>query len=215
VKAEKEASQMVAVSEREATEKSPEEVDAEDEAKETDVPPPVAAGGTVTLTMEQFMALMNRGSGISVSEIAEAVARATQAGMVAGADRVKPKELKPNETERKSAYNPLGERDHPRPKLKCHMYFGSAPLGSPKEVTTLTHDEVAALNGLTPGHYRVPKTDGSSSIVEVKGQMNANRQLDRLWILLPEGEENKNGYYPLAQFAASCRDENRVQPFVE
>lgn len=175
----------------------------------------VVTGGKVSLTFDQLMALMSRAQGgVSHEQIAEIVAKATAQGMAAGADRVKPKELKISETERRSAFNPRGERDYPRPKLKCHMYFGSAPLGSPKEVTTLTHEEIAGLNALSPGHYRVKKTDGSSLVVEVKGQMNSNRQLDRLWILLPEGDENKNSYPTLAEFARQCSEDNRVRPDV-
>jgi hypothetical protein len=94
------------------------------------------------------------------------------------------------------------------------MYFGSAPIGSPKEVTTLTHAEIEALNGVTPGHYRIRKMDGSQAVVEVKGQMNSNRKLDRLWIILPEGDENKNLYPPLAEFARQCVDSQRVEPVV-
>lgn len=206
---------------REVTEVSPDDLIAQDVAEEVaaefaatpDAPTP---GPALTgLTFDQLMALVkaaSHGNQLSASDMAEAIAEATRKGMEAGADRVKPKEVKLSETVRKSAYNPDGDRDHPRPKLKCYMYFGSAPIGSPKEVTTLTHAEIAALNGVTPGHYRIQKMDGSKMVIEVKGQYNANRELDRLWITLPEGDDQKNLYPPLAQFAAQCRDENRVSP---
>lgn len=177
------------------------------------------ASGNITLTAEQFMALMNGGGSMSPQMLASMVASAAAEAAKAVATEVRgPKvvELPITGTERRSAFNPDGEKTHPRPKLKCHMYYGSAPLGSPKETTTLTHPEIAALNALTPGHYRVKKNDGSYSVVEVRGQMNANRNLDRLWILLPDGEDvsQKNSYPPLADFAQQCRDTNRVEPAV-
>ncbi len=186
--------------------------EAEQVAAETAAVVPSAAavqgGAPIAMTFEQIMTLVRemKGTGPTPEQLVD---MATKAAM-AGADRVKPKELKISETEQKSAFNPLGEKNHPRPKLKCHMYFGSAPLGSPKEVTTLTHAEIAALNNLTPGYYRIRKMDGSHGVVEVKGQVNSNQQLDRLWILLPQGDDAKNMYPPLASFAEQCNDGNRV-----
>lgn len=182
------------------------------EAAQEQSPVAVGPNGTVNLTFEQLMALV-KASQANAPSYEQMVELATKAAY-AGADRVKPKELTIAQTERKSAYNPLGERDHPRPKLKCHMYFGSAPLGSPKEVTTLTREEIDALNQLTPGHYRITKMDKSKMVVEIKGQLNSNRQLDRLWILLPAGDDQQNLYPGLADFARQCTDENRVNEAV-
>lgn len=172
----------------------------------------VGADGTVRLTFDQLMQLV-KASQTAAPSYEQMVEFATKAAH-AGADRIKPKELTITQTERKSAFNPEGERDNPRPKLKCHMYFGAAPLGSPKEVTTLTHAEITALNALTPGHFRIKKMDGSFMVIEVKGQVNSNRQLDRLWILLPEGDDQKNLYPPLAELAAQCGEGNRVDPVI-
>ena len=212
--------QQAVTVEREAAEVSPDDLTALDEAEEAAMEAadiaipvvPVAQGGG--LSFEQMLALFKAASGgnHSLEQIAAAVAKATRDGMEAGADRVKPKELKISDTERKSAFNPDGEKANPRPKLKCHMYFGSAPLGSPKEVTTLKHSEIAALNAMTPGHYRIEKLDGSKMVVEVRGQLNSNRELDRMWIILPEGDEQKNLYPSLTSFATQCSDENRVTP---
>jgi hypothetical protein len=113
-----------------------------------------------------------------------------------------------------STLNPEGERDHPRPKLRATVYFGSAPVGTPNDNTQLTAEEVVALNEMTPGYYNIAKMDGSKAVVEVKGQVNANRELERLWILLPEGDEAKNLYPPLVHFAQQCSNENRVSPVV-
>lgn len=199
-----------AVIDRETTELSPEDIEAAEQAKEAQETAPVMQGGVINLTFAQLKELLQGNQGLTPEQLVE---MATKAAM-AGADRVKPKELTIAQTERKSAYNPLGDRDHQRPKLKCHMYFGSAPLGSPKEVTTLTHPEIAALNALVPGHYRVRKMDGSYRVIQVKGQVNSNRQLDRLWVLLPEGDDQQNLYPPLADLAAQCCEANRVTPEV-
>jgi len=109
-----------------------------------------------------------------------------------------------------STLNPDGERDQPRPKLRATVYFGSAPVGTPNDNTQLTADEITAINLITPGYYSIAKMDGSKAVVEVKGQVNANRDLERLWILLPEGDEAKNLYPPLVHFAQQCSDKNRV-----
>lgn len=199
----------------ESNEVSPDDLNAADDAADAAAaaaPPVIAGSGPVTLTFDQLMQLVQaaKSAGPTFEQMAEMATKAAHAG----ADRIKPKELTQAQTERKSAYNPLGDRDHPRPKLKCHMYFGSAPIGSPKEVTTLTHAEIAALNAMTPGHYRIKKMDGSFMVVEVKGQMNSNRQLDRMWILLPAGDDQQNLYPPLADFAAQCNEDNRVEPAI-
>lgn len=219
---------------REATEVSPDDLNAQDEAEDAARAAAEAEAAAVMtmpvidptkpMTMEdimrvqvqmqaqmmQFMQMMAMKS--SPEQIAAIVAEATRKGMEAGADRIKPKELNQNETERRSAFNPDGEKANPRPKLKCHMYFGAAPIGSPKETTTLTHAEIAALNAMTPGHYRIEKMDGTRMVIEVRGQLNSNRQLDRMWIILPEGDDQKNLYPPLASFASQCREDNRVTP---
>ena len=51
-----------------------------------------------------------------------------------------------------SVYNPLGERDHPRPPLKCPMFLGPYPL----EEQTLLLKEITYLNQLEPGTYESP-----------------------------------------------------------
>lgn len=212
-KRERETEELTARAARaEAADVDPEAAALADEAADAAPAAVVMSGGNISLTFDQLKELLGGRQQLSPEQLVE---MATKAAM-AGADRVKPKELTIAQTDRKSAFNPEGERLNPRPKLKCHMYFGSAPIGSPKEVTTLTHAEITALNQITPGHYKIKKHDGSSSVIEVKGQMNANRQLDRLWILLPEGEDNaqKNGYPGLAAFAQQCCEANRVQPEV-
>lgn len=166
------------------------------------------AAPAVALTFDQLKELLAeaKGSSISPTELAQIAASAA----AEGAAKAKMPENK--QAPMVSAFNPLGERDHPRPALRCWMYFGSAPIGSPRENHTLTVEEIIALNAVMPGHYRITKMDGSQAVIEVRGQMNSNRELERLWILLPEGDEQRNLYPRLADFAAQCVDANRVQP---
>jgi len=107
--------------------------------------------------------------------------------------------------------NPLGERDHPRPRLKCPMYFGGTPIGSPRSSAELTAEEIESLNVVVPGHYRVRKTDGSTQVVEVEGRMNSGMELDLLRFKIPDGDETKNSYPGLAELARQCVPSNRVE----
>ena len=102
---------------------------------------------------------------------------------------------------------PEGELKRPKPKLKCRMYFGSYPI----EAVTCTPTEIESLNRMTPGAYRVQKTDGAYSVVEVRGQINANHEIERLWILTPAEDEGKNNYGPtLSYLVDQLTDANRV-----
>ncbi len=188
--------------------------EAEDNAREAAaaaVPLVTPPGTGVALTFDQLKELLqlSQQNAPTYEQMAEMATRAAHAG----ADRVKPKEIPLSQTERKSPFNPRGDRDFPRPKLKCAIYLGGAPLGSTKEVTVLTHDEIAALNALEPGYYRIEKLDRSRVVVEVRGQRDSNQRLDRLWILLPDGDDQKNLYPPLDLLARGCCDENRVSGF--
>lgn len=156
--------------------------------------------GTVqmpAMTFDQLLALVQAGR-MSASEIAEISA-------TAAAKAKKPENIvHPG----KSVYSyPEGEVAHPKPFLKCRMYFASSPM----ERVTMTPAEVEAANSLTPGHYRVTKMDGSTAVIEIRGQVNSNQELDRLWILFPEGDTDKNLYPGLSILGPMCSDANRVR----
>jgi len=156
----------------------------EDEPEET-VEDKVEAVTTpaVSLTFEQMKELFAaaQGSRVTDAQIADIAANAA----------VKAKMPENKVAPGVSVFShPEGERDHPKDKLKCRMYLGSAPI----EGVTCTPAEIASLNRVSPGVYRVQKTDGSTAVVEVTGQVNANRQIERLWIMIPKEDENKNGY---------------------
>lgn len=67
-----------------------------------------------------------------------------------------------------SAYNPAGDRDHPRAAFKCQMRMMNVDL----DEATHTVEEIALWNLLEPGDYRVDKTDGTQVIVSVEPTMH-------------------------------------------
>jgi hypothetical protein len=202
-KAEKEQEQHLAA--LAAQEQAADEAAAALDADESVAPMPVGqpmtpAGALAGLTFEQIkeLFLAAQGSRISNAEIADIAANAAAKA-----------KMPENKTSPQISVfsHPEGERDRPKAKLKCRMYFGSAPI----EAQTCTPAEIDALNKLTPGAYRVTKTDGAKVVVDITGQVNANRQVERLWIVIPKDDENKNGYGPsLCYLADQCCDENRV-----
>lgn len=172
---------------------------------------PETATPLVAMTQEQLAALIANlqpqqasPMGGSAKEFADALAQAIE-------DREM--KWKPHEVRRSpqvSVYNPEGETAHPKPKLKCHIYEGSYPIGDPGDNRTLTRAEVEALNSLTPGFFRVEMFDGSTAVVEVRAQLDAKQEIERLWVIFPEGKD-KNGYGSWMRIASYCTDERRVR----
>jgi len=160
----------------------------------------------INLSFEQLKELLGTAQGaagsISPTEVANIAAQAA----------AKARRPENNPGPLVSDFNPDGERDHPRPPLRSTMYFGSSPIGTPQDNSQLTTDEIQALNTVTPGYYNITKMDGSKVVIEVRGRVNSNRKLERLWFLLPEGDEDKNLYPPLAEFARQCAEDHRVDP---
>jgi hypothetical protein len=90
-----------------------------------------------------------------------------------------------------SAYNPRGERDHPRPPLRTQFFFGPYPFFH----DTLTYDEIVLLNQLRPGKFIVTKADGSKVPFTVRETMDITGTTpERVDILFPavDAESNKN-----------------------
>lgn len=68
-----------------------------------------------------------------------------------------------------NVFNPRGERDHPRPRLKCKMF-----LPWEAEWESLTREEIQLLNLLEPGDYYVMRNDESRVMVTVRATINVN-----------------------------------------
>lgn len=104
-----------------------------------------------------------------------------------------------------SVLNPLGERDHPRPGLKCEVFIGTR---EPKSQTVqrsygfladdLTANEQIALNTLEPTSATIRLLDDSPIKVEVVGKRDElTNEISRLVIMVPlaliqKGSQNKN-----------------------
>ena len=80
-----------------------------------------------------------------------------------------------------SFLNPLGERDHPRPELKCRIVWA----GYEESKESLTREEIELLNQVQPGDYRVTKADGVSIPFTVKGKTGNNGRLEMLRFSFP------------------------------
>lgn len=88
-----------------------------------------------------------------------------------------------------SAYNPLGERDNPRPDLRCEkVWFGGFPVE--KQLCSL--DEILLLNQLEPGEYIVTRVDDQTEIVPVEFIKSGTGKLARINIGIKTGDEHRN-----------------------
>lgn len=104
-----------------------------------------------------------------------------------------------------SAFNPLGDRDHPRPGLKCEVYIGTR---EPKSNTVqrsygfladdLTVYEQIALNTLEPMKQTIKLLDDSPLAIEIVGTRDEiTGALTRMVIMVPlqviqKGSQSKN-----------------------
>lgn len=76
-----------------------------------------------------------------------------------------------------SSFNPQGDREYPRPALKCPMF-----LPWEAEQGSLTFEEIELLNLLEEGDYAVKRNDGTKLKVAVKIKMNMNGTPDTLFM---------------------------------
>jgi len=88
--------------------------------------------------------------------------------------------------------NPLGDRDHPRPLLKCDFFLGTQDVDGkiartyPYEQGDLTVREILALNILEPGHYQIHLHDDTQIKVSVVPELDgATDALRRLVLVVP------------------------------
>ena len=88
-----------------------------------------------------------------------------------------------------SAFNPKGERDHPRPAITytdphtgesyaVEAFYGQFPI----QKDDLKVEEIELLNAVQPGSYQITKGDGSKAIFEIIARRDGHGKVDRLTI---------------------------------
>lgn len=83
---------------------------------------------------------------------------------------------------------PEGDTFHPKPPLKCEMFW----VGYPIDLEGITPEEVDLLNQATPGVYFFQRTDGTSEKLTVKGTTDVKGALSRLEFSFPcQGDNAK------------------------
>lgn len=95
-----------------------------------------------------------------------------------------------------SVFNPLGERDHPRPQLACEMWQNGYKL----DRDTLTLEEITLLNTLQPGDYRVTKANGEVIPFGVSAERNNAGTIQTLRITFPSKGEDRHDHASLANY---------------
>lgn len=154
-------------------------------------PAPVAAPAQpLTLTLADLQALVQTAVSAGQQGNADLAAIVTQG--IAQARKPIPEGTDASNP-RISTFNPLGDRDHPRPRLKCEVYFGTEDAKShqisrtyPFNNEDLTVHEILALNTLQPGHYKAKLHDGTDIKVSVVPEVDgATDALRRLVIVVP------------------------------
>lgn len=99
-----------------------------------------------------------------------------------------------------SAYSyPEGDFKHPKEAFKCEMFWCGYPL--PHENHTPT--EIAALNSLVPGDYRVTKGNGNQIPFTVEGKRKQNGELSELWVKFPCKGDQSTDHRSLVDY---CRE---------
>lgn len=149
---------------------------------------PVAAAQPITMTFEQLQALMAANSA-STQQNTQALAAALTQGIKESQPQRPSNEVAPGISD----LNPLGERECPRPGLKCDFTLGIKDPKSgqiqrtyPWEADDLRADEQIALNVLPPGEFRVRLYDGYEIKVQVVQQFDDLDRLQRTVIVLPQ-----------------------------
>ncbi len=88
-----------------------------------------------------------------------------------------------------SVYNPLGDRDNPKPELRAKTTFAGYEVRS----ETLTRMEIDLLNRLVGGTFMVTKADGARIPMSVTLKQNNAGTLEQVDILIPcKGDQRQN-----------------------
>ena len=146
--------------------------------------------GGVTLTQEQFDALLRQASGNG----SQSIDLLTLAKAIGQANRVE------NPTAPMvSVYNPKGDRDHPKPKFAAHQVIQN---GIRLQIETLNLEEVAAVNVIPPGKWLVHKANDETMPLTVEVEIEPDgTTLHRKCISFPcKSEEQRYDHRSLFDY---------------
>ena len=164
-------------------------------------PAPVAAApaAPIAMTLEQLQSLLAT-SQTSAAQQTQALADALTQGIKQSQPQRPSNEIAPDI----SVANPLGEKDHPRPGLKCRVTLGIQDAKTkqiqptyPFVADDLTAYEQIALNVLPAGEYMITLYDGRPIKTQVIAEYDALDRLQRMVIVVPQhvtqkGSETRN-----------------------
>lgn len=162
-------------------------------------PAPVAPSAPIAMTLEQLQALLAANSA-STQQNTQALADALTQGIKQAQPQRPSNEIAPDVSDA----NPLGERDHPRPGLKCKVTLGIMD-GKSKQIQPtypfvaddLTAYEQIALNTLEKGEHQIKLYDGRAIKLQVIEEFDALDRLQRMVLVVPQhvtqkGSETRN-----------------------
>ena len=152
-------------------------------------PAPAAAPVAPATLTPDMIALIGAAVGAAVKETQASAAEVN-------ADALK-RALKPENTAAPmiSVFNPAGDRDNPRPKLKALVTLFD---GIPIDGTTDTVEEIELYNQLEAGEYFVTRSDGTRMPFTVREIRNDLQQLQRINIQFPYRDEaDRAGVLPM------------------
>lgn len=105
---------------------------------------------------------------------------------------------------------PEGDRDKPRPKLKCPMTWAGHPIDSGNDGNEHWY-ELELLNQVEPGDYQVTRTDNSQTTMTVTGTYDTARNLDSLSFAFPVRDGGKHNVAPKAVWLLECLGLNYME----
>ncbi len=97
-----------------------------------------------------------------------------------------------------SVYNPMGDRDHPRPELRCQTLWCGTEIKGDVE----TVEELTLLNQLVPGDFRVTKGNGESIDFKVSARKDSAGKLEQISVWFPCKGEHRSDHMSMAAY---CR----------
>jgi len=138
----------------------------------------------VKAAMEAMAPVNSSQSVDQISAAVSAAIAATQAGNAEANAQAMKRALKPENDPAPliSVYNPAGDRDSPRPRLKCAFTVFD---GIPIDGTTDTVEELELMNALEAGDYWVMKSDNMPMKFQVREMRNELGVLQRINLAFP------------------------------